>query len=261
MKIRSVFFLSFSVLGWVALLSGCSANQEQQSEPKARKLHTLIFIDKTQSVRTGSGYVSQKYRKELTEIVNNNLQHTGDRLEIYYVHENTSKARALSVEIRTEKDDTYGASATDREMIENTYQLMLQKEKSVFLRQTLNKLEQANTGNSNQQTDLWASLPVIETASREDGRVKVYYFSDMVESTKGQGRRDFHVRPPATQEQAGQWAAEDLKKLNQYSIGNPEITIISPFDPLASSKENNPHVTYYWQMIFQELAGVSISEI
>lgn len=261
MKIRSAFSVIFPVLGMVILLTGCFGNSEQQHTPQVKKLHTLVFIDKTQSVRSGSDYVEQKYRRELTEIVTNNLQHTGDRLEIYYVHENTSKARALSVEIRSEKDDTYGASATDREMIDNTYQLMLQKEKNVFLRQALNKLEQTNTGNSNQQTDLWASLPVIENASRESGHVKVYYFSDMVESSRGEGRRDFHVRPPASQDQATLWATEDLKKLSQYTLGNPEIAIVSPFDPLASSKENNPNVTYYWQLIFQELAGVSVSEI
>lgn len=261
MKIRSVFPCILSLFGIMILLAGCFGNQEQQNEPRAQKVHTLIFIDKTLSVQSNTKYVEQKYKKELTEIVNNNLSNTGDKLEIYFVHENTSRARALSLEIRSEKDDTYGASATDREMIENAFQLMLQKEKTVFMRQALHKLEQSNTGNSSQHTDLWASLPVIENASRESARVKVYYFSDMVESTKGEGRRDFHVRPPSSQQQAAEWAEEDLKKLRQYSIGNPEITIISPFEPLASSRENNPNVAYYWQTIFQELAGVNVSEI
>lgn len=261
MKIRSVFPCILSLCGVMILLSGCFGNQEQQGNPQAKKVHTLVFIDKTLSVRSNTDYVDQKYKKELTEIVNTNLQNTGDKLEIYFVHENTSRARALSLEVRSEKDDTYGASATDREMIENTYQLMLQKEKNVFLRQALSKLDQSNTGISNQRTDLWASLPVIENASRENGQVKVYYFSDMVESTKGEGRRDFHVQPPSSQQQAAQWAEEDIKQLSQYAIGRPEVTIISPFEPLASSRENNPHVAYYWQLIFQELAGVNISEI
>jgi hypothetical protein len=83
----------------------------------------------------------------------------------------------------------------------------------------------------------------------------------MIESVRGAGRRDFHTSPPATDAQAEDWARADVKQLEQHTIGNPQVTIVSPFEPTASSRENNPHVTHYWQTLFQELAGVSVEEL
>jgi hypothetical protein len=91
--------------------------------------------------------------------------------------------------------------------------------------------------------------------------VRVYYFSDMIESVKGVNRRDFHIHPPTNDAQAEEWAKADLKQVEKYAIGSPSVTIISPFEPTASTKENNPSVTYYWQTLFQELAGVTIDEL
>ena len=123
------------------------------------------------------------------------------------------------------------------------------------------KLNQQNTGASNLSTDIWASLPVIAKAGEAGSQVKVYYFSDMIESVKGANRRDFHTNPPISDEQAEADAKTDMKKLQQYAIGSPQVTIVSPFEPTASTKENNPHVTHYWQTLFQELGGVSVEEM
>lgn len=258
---KAVVFHFLLLITCLVGVTGCFFSSEEQSAKAPEKTYTLVFLDKTMSVPGSSDYVEQKYKQQLTDIITTNLQTTGDKLEIYFVHENTSKARALSVEVRAEKEESAGTSATDQEMAANAYQMVLQKEKNIYLRQALAKLAQGNSGRSNQYTDLWASLPVIEKASQEGLNLKVYYFSDMVESSKGDGRRDFHVKPPVSADQAKQWASEDLKQLTQYAIGTPEVTVVSPFDPLASSKENNPAVMTYWQTIFDELAGVSIAEL
>jgi hypothetical protein len=205
--------------------------------------------------------VNEKYRQALTDIIESNMKNKGDKLDVYFIHENTSKARAMSVMVRSEKESMDAANATDREAIETAYSLSLQKEKGIFLRQLLAKLNQQNTGSSNQATDIWASLPVIAKANESGAEIKVYYFSDMIESVKGSDRRDFHVKPPKDDAQADEAAKADIKKLEQYTIGSPQVTIVSPFEPTASSKENNPHVTHYWQTLFQELGGVSVEEL
>jgi hypothetical protein len=244
------------------LLIGCGKEKEEGAKtmPDA-PVYTLIFLDKTQSVNVNKQYVSEKYRQVLTDIMENNMRHKGDKLDVYFIHENTSKARALSLMIRTEKDNEEGASATDKEAIETAFQLSLQREKSIFLRQLLTRLNQTNTGSSNQSTDIWASLPVIAKAGESGAEVKVYYFSDMIESVKGADRRDFHITPPKNDSQAEAEAKSDFKKLEKHAIGSPQVTIVSPFEPTASSKENNPHVTHYWQTLFQELGGVTVEEL
>jgi hypothetical protein len=259
---RKIFSRKLVLLSGIILVLASCSNEKETGQTKAdAPVHTLVFLDKTQSVNVNKSYVNDKYRQALTDIVENNMKNKGDKLEVYFIHENTSKARALSLTVRSEKDNTEGANATDLEGIETAFQLALQREKSIYLRQLLTKLNQQNTGFSNQSTDIWASLPVIAKAGEDGSEVKVYYFSDMVESVKGEGRRDFHKTPPTNDAQAEKDAKEDLKKLQQYAIGSPQVTIVSPFEPTASSKENNPYVTHYWQTLFQELGGVSIEEM
>ncbi|TDE13806.1 hypothetical protein [Dyadobacter psychrotolerans] len=253
-KYVMVFSLTF-------LLAACGGEKEATKALPDAPVYTLVFLDKTQSVNVNKNYVNEKYRQALTDIMENNMKNKGDKLEVYFIHENTSKARAMSVMVRSEKENTDAANATDREAIETAYSMSLQKEKGIFLRQLLAKLNQQNTGSSNLSTDIWASLPVIAKAGESGADVKVYYFSDMIESVKGADRRDFHIKPPKDDSQAEEEAKADSKKLEQYAIGAPQVTIVSPFEATASSKENNPHVTHYWQTLFQELGGVSIEEL
>ena len=244
------------------LVSACNffATEQTTSAPEA-PIRTLVFLDKTQSVNVNQGYVQAKYRQALNEIVESSMTNKGDKLEVYFIHENTSKAKALSLTVHSEKEALENANATDREAIETAFQMALQREKGIFLRQAMAKLNQQNTGASNQATDIWASLPIIAKAAEDGAQVRVYYFSDMIESVKGADRRDFHHLPPTDATQAETWAKADAKKMEQYVLGTPEITVVSPFEPTASTKENNPHVTHYWQTLFQELGGLSVEEM
>ncbi|WP_409013980.1 hypothetical protein [Dyadobacter sp. CY356] len=255
--------IKYILLSGIALfLTSCGGEKDKTTAKTAdTPIYTLVFLDKTQSVNVNKAYVNEKYRQTLTDIMENNMKNKGDKLEVYFIHENTSKARALSLTIRSEKEVNESANATDREAIETAFQLSLQREKSIYLRQLLLKLNQQNTGSSNQSTDIWASLPVIAKAGESGAQVSVYYFSDMIESVKGADRRDFHKQPPVSDAQAEDEAKSDVKKLEQYAIGSPQVTIVSPFEATASSKENNPHVTHYWQTLFQELGGVSVDEL
>ncbi len=255
----SISLIFFALIG-LNLACGLLPANEATSTPDA-PIHTLVFLDKTQSVNVNESFVQEKYRQALNDIVEHNMANQGDELEIYFIHENTSKAKALSLTVHSEKEGLENANATDREASETAFQMSLQREKGVFLRQAMAKLNQQNTGASNQATDIWASLPIIAEAAEDGAQVRVYYFSDMIESVKGADRRDFHRQPPTDDAQAEAWAKADAKKMEKYTIGTPDVTVVSPFEPTASTKENNPHVTRYWQVLFEELGGVSLEEM
>ncbi len=261
MKLPSVSPLPVLVI-LSGLVSACNFfSTEQTTAAPDAPIHALVFLDKTQSVNINQDFVQAKYRQALNDIIESTMTNKGDKLEVYFIHENTSKAKALSLTVHSEKEDLENANATDREAMETTFQMALQREKGIFLRQALTKLNQQNTGASNQATDIWASLPIIAKAAEEGAQVRVYYFSDMIESVKGTDRRDFHHLPPTDDAQADTWAKADAKKMEQYALGTPEVTVVSPFEPTASIKENNPHVTRYWQVLFEELGGVSLEEM
>lgn len=246
-------------MGWV---SACTFfGSEQATSLPETPIHTLVFLDKTQSVNIDQNFVQAKYRQALNDIVESSMKNKGDKLEVYFIHENTSKAKALSLTVHSEKEELGNTNATDREAIETAFHMALQREQGIFLRQVLSKLNQQNTGASNQATDIWASLPIIAKAAEDGAQVRVYYFSDMIESVKGTDRRDFHHLPPTDDTQAETWAKADAKKMEQYALGTPEVTVVSPFEPTASTKENNPYITHYWQTLFEKLGGVSLEEI
>lgn len=223
--------------------------------------YTLVFIDKTQSVNVNKAFVAQKYQQILSDLVEQNIHQKGDKLEVYFIHENTQKARALSLTCRTQVDDVSHMNATDRESAQTTADLSLQRERMIFLKQLVTKLGIQNTGASQRQTDIWASLPVINKAAETGAEVKVYYLSDMIESMKGPNRRDFHISPPQDNTQAENWAKADAKQMKQYALNAAEIKIALPFEPTSSTKENNPTVTHYWSTLLQELGAGTVEEL
>jgi hypothetical protein len=78
---------------------------------------------------------------------------------------------------------------------------------------------------------------------------------------KGEDRRDFQVKPPKNSEEANIWAAADAERNKDLVLGNPEITMILPFEPMSSTKENNPNITQYWQKLFDTLGVMSVEEL
>ena len=248
---------------WVSLCSSffVSCTSEKDKPAKTDEpIYTLIFLDKTRSVNIDKAFVAQKYQQALTSIIEQNIRQKGDKLEVYFIHENTSKARALNLTVRSEMDDVSAASPTDREAAETEFTLALTREKTQIRQRVLQQLAAQNSGASNQETDIWASMPVIEKANETGATVKVYYLSDMIESVKGNDRRDFQVKPPKNNAQADAWAKADAEQLKHYTIGSPDITMILPFEPNASVKENNPAVTQYWQTLFSALGAGTVEE-
>lgn len=250
-----------TVLLFVPALFSCGDKENQKTDNQASSpnIHTLIFIDKTASVDVKKAFVAQKYQQTLTSIIEQNFRKAGDTFEIYYIHENTSKGRTLSLTCRTEMEQTEGVNATDMEAIKTSYDLSIRKERNFVIQQSLNRLQTQNDNVSNLETNITASIPVIARLAENRGITKVYYLSDMVESVKN--GRDFQVSPPKDEAQAEEWAKADAAKLKNYQLNSPDVSMILPFEPTSSSKENNPTVTYYWQKLFENLGVMNVAEL
>jgi hypothetical protein len=248
--------ISFFLLGAFCFFSGCQSSEKSAEITKNRVHHTIIFIDKTASVDVSNDFVYQKYSSVIQEAVSNHIRKAGDKLEVYFIHENTAKGKSLSLVSRTEAEDTAGMNATDLEANKTNFEFSLKKEQAVFLKQALARLKQENNSRSNEETNISASIAVLnQAAAAPDTDVFVYYLSDMVESTKR--GRDFHTKAPSTQEEAANWAEEDSRKVGDVNLTGTEINFVLPFQPTSSSKENNPNVTYYWEQIFEDLGAVT----
>lgn len=218
--------------------------------------YTLVFFDKTQSVNPQDPFVRGKYSAALQQLIDKNINTEGDILEVYYIHENTSKSKALTIKSRTTKEDVAGLSPTDQEAAQNAYDLSIKKERQMIHQALMQKFIETNTSSSNAETNVSASTAVIASATAQLPNVHAYFFSDMVESLKK--GRDFHKTPPTSTSEADTWANAD--KSAHPSLAGAHIQIYLPFSPNSSSKINNPNVSEYWKQFFQGLGAASVNE-
>jgi hypothetical protein len=250
--------LSFSL--FLFLLScGDKEKQKAANKPDSPANYTLIFIDKTASVDVSKPFIAEKYQQALTSIIEQNVNKAGDRFEIYYIHENTAKGRCLSLVCRTEMENTEGMNATDQEAVKTSYDLSIRKERNFITKQSMARLNAQNSGISNRETNILSSIPIIAKASETGSTVKVYYLSDMVESVKS--GRDFQIKPPKDDAEAENWAKTDAEKYKDLALNSPDISMILPFEPTSSIKENNPTITHYWSKLFENLGVMSVQEL
>lgn len=237
-------------------LFACSTDSKEAQKPKTTAI--LFFVDKTASVDFSNEFVAKKYQNALQQVIQDNIQHTGDQIEMYYVHENTAKSRCLKLQVKASKDDTQGMNATDLEAAQSMFDLQLKKEKGIFANRAMAKMMQANNNASNKETDLLSSIEIINQKCQEVDQVKVFYFSDMVESQNN--GIDFHKNPPKSSQEATDLAQKSLTIFSDALLSNAEINVLLPFEATSSSAENNPNVGVFWQTIFEEL-GASFQEM
>jgi hypothetical protein len=242
-----------------SLVLSCSDAGKKYEDVEEAKTCSMIFIDKSVSVNVNKKFVNEKYTKVINQLIDENVKGKGDKIEVYFVHENTAKGKAIEVTSRTEKGDAEGASSTDSEAISTEYNMSMDKERSVFKKIVFAQLASQNTSSSKNSTDILAALPLIDKAIAKGYTVKAYFLSDMVESMKAEGRRDFHTNPPVDDAAAVGWAREDADGLKTTlpNIGLAQIFIAKPFEPTASRKKNNPAISTYWQRLFLELGVTS----
>jgi hypothetical protein len=253
MKNQLKFYLLF--VSSSLALSCSDASKKYEKTQEEAKTCSMIFIDKSVSVNVNKKFINEKYTKIINQLVDENVKSKGDKIEVYFIHENTSKAKVTEVIARTEMGDLEGASSTDSEAISTEFNLSIEKERSIFKKIVSTKLETQNTSSSKNSTDIQAALPLIDKAVAKGFTVKAYFLSDMVESMKGKNRRDFHSNPPVDDAAAVGWAREDAAaiKANLPNISLAQIFIAKPFEATASRKQNNPAISTYWERLFLEL--------
>ncbi|MCY7351774.1 MAG: hypothetical protein LH606_14100 [Cytophagaceae bacterium] len=256
---KTTWFLPLLLLAACSSDSGQSNGKgEANAEINAPNTCSLVLLDKSVSINANDPYIRQKYQQALATLISENIKRKGDRLDVYFIHDNTAKAKALERVCQSEKEDVSSANQTDAEAAETSFAVSLQKEQAKFQREATAQLAAPNPSSSNRYTDILASLPVANRLAERGFRVKTYYFSDMIESMRGTNRRDFHTAPPASSAQAESWARQDAERLKPTlpKLTEVEFYTILPFQPTASSKTNNPNITLYWETLLREL-GVS----
>ncbi len=264
-KTNSFFFLLlFSAPFW-----GCRPDTETKSasdcSEKPYNCHILILLDKSGSIRR-SPAMTEDFRRNLALWVADSLGTRGDRIQGVLLHENSlgvtpflrEELRAVCPDPR-EMRKLGGRDVAD---VKSKYK----REKSAFYRECNRlikaELDSTNRSATKQHTDLWASLDLMsdffEDAKPGD-RKYVLFISDLEESMKGPGRRDFHANPPKTTAEARKMAETDVLWIKENLDVQEEVirdAVIRIIPPVGTTDQNNlEFLKRYWERLFR-LVGV-----
>lgn len=250
-------YLRFVLL--LTFFTACQTDSTKDSNNSSGiKHHTVIFLDKSASLGADTTYTAQKYEEQIRLLLQNHVQKAGDRIEVFYVHDNTLKGKCLDLIAQTPALETAGLNATDLESAQLDFSLQIGKERKNFEKKIKGALQQTNEDASKHHTDLLATLALLNERNTGDVQLTAYYLSDMLESTS-QGL-DFHQKKPNSPEEAKKWASEEAEKFKGVNLQGISIILISPFNPLTNAEKNDPKVSLFWTTLFENLGALSVEE-
>lgn len=220
----------------------------------------MVFFDRSSSAQQDS-VAEVAFREAVTELAEDALQCEGDRLDGYVLFSNTGTAYHERFEVITPPLELKDVAELDRPREELQWEEEMAQERLDavdLLQMRLVQLE-GIPREALQETDILGSLRVIAERFEEapdSAYQRVLYLSDMHESKRGAGRRDFDVRPPADLAEARVWAEADVARLIEQEEVAPGalrgVSVRALRSTLGIGSEADA-VRAYWQIVFKEL--------
>lgn len=218
---------------WIA---ACQRNANETNQDKSNLTNkTLLFIDKSASFGQDTSYLMQKYQEQIQLLLQSNMQKKGDQIEVFYVHDNTLKGKCLDLVVNTPAINESNLNPTDLESATLDFSLQIGKERLAFEKKILEALRLTNTDQSNQMTDLSATLTLMNQRNTGNTQVTAYFFSDMIESTRT--GLDFHQKKPASPEESKMWASQEAEKYKDVNLQGISIVMVLPYNPMTNAKK------------------------
>jgi hypothetical protein len=237
------------------------AQQSDESCPKKMGRY-MLFIDKSGSMQAAfANNKSQidRFIDHLQPQIGN-----GSKIKGFYIFQNTAGSTPFIDQVIYMKcpeiDNNTGM--LKKRMLEEEYKDSLKvriNRRMSFIRRSFAAVAPES---SQRGTDLWSTLEHMSEFfstkdSGKDAPKVVYYFSDMRESSSGQGRRNFDAQPPKNKQEAEQWGAEDAQKIQQiYNINRQALTGVRVYMtfPESQLESSDRHLMkYYWASLFGKL--------
>lgn len=241
------------------LVASCNNRKEIPNEAEAASnTYLLILIDKTLSTKPDTKKV-EEFRKTVSKAIVDALQKKGDQVQAHFIHGQTAGAPFF---LRESVDKDFvppkGVGGQDIAEAEEDYMQELRSLRGRCNKGFREALAQENLHDTRLQTDLWGSFELMSRffeGAPAGARKQVFLLSDMMESSKGAGRRDFHETPIADQSEALALAKADVKaipkiyKINPSALQGIEIDIWTPYKALEASEMQATR--YYWEALFE----------
>lgn len=245
----------------------CKKQTTTESNTLTITKQSLVLIDKTLSSKIDASIIKQHEGIILKTMGRDRFSQNGDQLAGYFIHANTlSNPPFISKTIDVEVPDTLNMGGRTKKNALNQYTSSIRSLQRVSINALREGINAFNEESTNQQTDLWAIFELMsgyfDNNASDDDRF-VIIMSDMKESMKGEGRRDFHATPISSKAEAeafaktdAQWI-QDNSRVNIDHLKGIKINILPPLTP--TEKSNFQNLRYYWDALFSEMGIEEVS--
>jgi hypothetical protein len=227
--------------------------------------YTMVFMDKTASTIQYDPIQKDKHVIQLNKVVTN-LKEPGDYIKLFYIDSNTRDGQDQLSGNKIDFDVKVEENKGDRTRSQNEdeYLSKVSKLQQNLRDQLRHHFNAQNNKAREQNTDLWDILYLINEEAKNTtdmDRIEVLIFSDMVESIKGNNRRDFHAKPIKDTQEAIKFANDDFTTIQKHlaikQIRNAGIIKIKLFFP--NSTPGRANIQEYWNTIFSKFGMQVIS--
>ena len=242
----------FQFISYLIAFVGCTPIDSQTSQVRSSAVlnDIFIFIDKSKSVSYLDPVVFAKAEEEFRNAMSRAFQ-PGDRISIYYIHDNTSGATKDDGFVLPEYDPPPNPSTIELSNYDQTYQYGVALGKSRLLGKFTSALKRENHPVAERGTDIIGALDRVSEFCMASSKKYIYLFTDGIQA-KNQYGGQFESIPGATRQ-----ADLDLSKLaKDYSIDKDKIAgssaiMVLPYDPFKTSHKK--YIDQYWKRFFNGL--------
>ncbi len=263
---RTTKYSVFIIL--IIICFSCSTTDEAPIVDNRIKRKSLIIIDKTLSSIGVDDEMMNNYNGRCNQqIAFDRFTGFGDQVKGYLIHSNTlSNAPFVNEAINIKEPDVTRLGGISQRDSIRRYENEVQGIRSEVIKAFNQYFPHNNPDPTNRQTDLWAIFELMSDyfgqSSPEDDRL-VIIVSDMIESMRGPGRRDFHSKPIKNKAEAEALAKEDAQWIkNNLAVdpANLENVKIRVWPPITTTEKSNfQNVRYYWDALFGEFGLTEVS--
>lgn len=245
----------------------CDAAADPVPQSCVQPRHVVMFVDRSRS--TANTEIPPEMRDSIAAIPDRLLSCPGDQFHAFMVYGRTrGMAQRLDIgnelgpapDVSNLPPDTRAADSLDYVEKENDFQKHASEQIAAFVRGG------SGLPANDSSTDLLGTLEVASTALADapPGAQKVLlYVSDMYESMKGLGRRDFDALQPSSGTQAEAWATADSEAvLRDMQIALPALAgaRVHVYARPWGDRPNSEIVKRYWLKMFS-LVGIPSNQI
>lgn len=241
----------------VLCLSAC----KESAKPPLRNHHTLVLVDKSQSVIGIPEGFSIMLKRQLEPLFQQMIHYKGDNVQGYFIHgATTANQRLLNNVFPKNLPNPNEGGPHDLEDARDEYKKNLLDFQERTIKNVISLLEDKSTGDATRQTDVLGALELISNFKKaipKEDTAMVIFISDMVHSQAEP--RDYHLKPIKNKEEALACAGNDYKwlmanrKINTESFDNLKIHIVFPSGNYDMSQ--NDQMMYYWEEMLKKLNG------